>query len=113
MINQQESVTFNEPIPSTREGYEKYLKKDRSSVTCTTFYTNDGGWGCTDQCVISSDYQEACVPRVYRNHNDPDSSLCWCECVLVKNLPDLMNKGEAMRAQWPDVPDFKFVPKQS
>lgn len=111
MTDSSEPFAFSEPIPSTREDWETYNNKE-SSVTCRKFTDGNGGWGCTGQCTITSDYQEACVPKVYHNPSDPDSPIYWCECVPTKEIPDLIRRGEKIKAEWTEVPDFNFIPRE-
>ena len=109
MTSQKNTYTITEPIPSTREDYENFKIKKRANVTCGKFETSDGGWGCTGQCTITSDYQEACVPKVFYDQNEPGGFIGWCECVEVRNLQELIKKGDAIKSEWPNVKDFKYI----
>ena len=108
MTDQQKTFVISEPIPSTRQDYENFKKKKKGNVTCGKFQTGDGGWGCTGQCAIEYDYQEACVPKVFVDPSEPGGFIGWCECVPVRDLQDLIEKGNEIKAKWSQAPHFRY-----
>ena len=114
MSNQQdrEIISINQPIPISREDYDFFLQRKRDQKKksgCHKFSSNGGGWGCTGDCQVDADYQEVCTPRIFYDEFENDW-IYFCECMPFFKLPELLEKGEKIKAKLPEMPDTKFIP---